>query len=681
MSFLNPFFLFATSAALLPVLYHFVRNLRARKSEFSSLMLLKKNSKELVKRRRLRDLLLMTLRAAMFALLALAFARPFLPRAQVPFTSGGQHQSVVLLLDNSYSMQHGEAFEAARQEALNLLQAAGPRDEFSVVAFSDEVEQLTTLETDLTRHRSALENQLTLSNRSTNFYPALRRAQDILQDARYQQRKIVLLSDLQQNGWTRSLNNWQLETGITFTPIAVGAERPSNAYIEEFKLTQKRQGEQVTLRYDARVTAQREAASREKDITLSIDGSQAAQKSAPALASSPVTFQEKTSDNRTYRGVLLLEEDALSLDNAYYFTYQVQERPALLAVSDASSSTYSSTFFLQNAFDAGEDARYRFEAAGRQALRQTTLRDKDVVFLSNVSSLTEAQMEALQRYVKEGGGLIISFGEQVDNAAFSDHLRTFGIGQLNGAAVDPASEAIIGEVDLHHPVFEPFATSGMAPIWRPTFNRYVTVKPDTNAAVVGTYDSGDPFLIERQVGQGRVLAYTSTLSTNWTDFPINELFVPFIYQLAGYAARSTDRKYAFTVGEAVTLPGQPGDSWDVRTPDGQQFKVAVSESGEGYFRKTQEPGHYLAARGREQFPFSVNVDARESDLQFRDEEEAFAAVNNPQSPQTASIQSPQMAGPGDEAHQSFWQYLLVVVIGLFVVETLLANRWPRLRRA
>ena len=82
MSFINTFFLFAISAAVLPVLFHFVRKMKAKKVPFGSLMFLKATPKELIKKRRLRDLLLMTLRAAIFGLLAFAFARPFIPRTK-----------------------------------------------------------------------------------------------------------------------------------------------------------------------------------------------------------------------------------------------------------------------------------------------------------------------------------------------------------------------------------------------------------------------------------------------------------------------------------------------------------------------------------------------------------------------------------------------------------------------
>ncbi|MEX0600728.1 MAG: BatA domain-containing protein, partial [Rhodothermales bacterium] len=85
MSFINSIFLFATAAAVLPVLYHLVRRMRARTVPFSSLKFLKATPKELIRKRRLKDRLLMLARAALLALLALVFARPYLPSEQLPF--------------------------------------------------------------------------------------------------------------------------------------------------------------------------------------------------------------------------------------------------------------------------------------------------------------------------------------------------------------------------------------------------------------------------------------------------------------------------------------------------------------------------------------------------------------------------------------------------------------------
>ena len=77
MAFLTPFFLLGAAAAALPVLVHLVRRTQARRVEFPSLMFLRRIEQKTIKKRTLRNLLLLALRCAALALLALAFARPY----------------------------------------------------------------------------------------------------------------------------------------------------------------------------------------------------------------------------------------------------------------------------------------------------------------------------------------------------------------------------------------------------------------------------------------------------------------------------------------------------------------------------------------------------------------------------------------------------------------------------
>ena len=676
MSFVNTLFLYATGAALLPVLYHFVRKTQARKVPFSSLMLLKDRQEELIKRRRLRDLLLMMLRVCILALLALAFARPFLPQDQMPLATSPESQSVVLLIDNSYSMQYGDVFEAARRTALQRLDEAGPNDEFAVVAFSDEVQQLTSLDGNVEVHRSVVENELQPSNRSTNFYQSLRTAEEILQDARHENRQIVLISDLQQHGWTNALQDWKMEGGITFEPLGVAPESIENAYVEAFSLQKRQEGKMTRLRYDARVAAQGARAERSKAVRLSIDGAAVGQQAVTG-ASGRVTFQSETDEQRVYQGELTVDDEVFSIDNAFYVTYPVGGRPSLLGVGDPAAGG-SDAFFLQKAFDVGEAARFDFEAASR--LPAGRLETYDGIFLTGSASLEAAQREALLQYVRAGGTVIVALGGEQEEAA--DLVQGLGVGQLQEAVTNLSQEAIIGEVDMRHPVFEVFKRpDGGDVIWRPAFRRYQRVQPHAEAQVVGRFDTGDPLLIERSHGAGSILAYTSTFGTRWTDFPLHASFVPFLYQLAAYATTEAERQRQFRVGDAVPLKGQPGDTWDVRTPDDEQYKVEISEAGTGFFRNTDTPGHYRAVHDREAFDFSVNVDAQESQLQFRDQEEAYAAVAH-----AAASEEPLTAGPTvasaqeAEKEQKFWWYLMLGVVGLFVLETLLANRVHRMFR-
>ena len=97
MSFITPLFLAAGLTALVPVLLHLVRRLRAREVPFSTHMFLEATPIQRVRRRQLQDILLMLLRAAALVLLALLFARPFIPPEELPFLLETERESVAIL--------------------------------------------------------------------------------------------------------------------------------------------------------------------------------------------------------------------------------------------------------------------------------------------------------------------------------------------------------------------------------------------------------------------------------------------------------------------------------------------------------------------------------------------------------------------------------------------------------
>ena len=180
---------------------------------------------------------------------------------------------------------------------------------------------------------------------------------------------------------------------------------------------------------------------------------------------------------------------------------------------------------------------------------------------------------------------------------------------------------------------------------------------------------------KRLSGDGRILVMTSSFNTEWSDFPVNDVFLPFVYQLAKYALTTTDTAASFLVGDQVMFNGASGDEWEVRTPDGRFIRLTLDESGAGWFRDTDIPGNYQAVHGSEQRLFSVNVDTRESDLAAKDEAEVYAAISgsgNRSGEHTAEASMGSIAD--DEKKQKLWRFALLFIIGLFIFETFLANR-------
>ena len=131
MTFLNPLLLLGLLGMAVPVLIHLLSRRTARHVEFSSLDFLRKLERKSMRRVRFRQLLLLIVRMAIVAAIAVAMARPTL--VGVAAGGGRGSTSAVLVLDGSYSM--GAAvdgttlFEAAKDRAHEILRTLDDGDE------------------------------------------------------------------------------------------------------------------------------------------------------------------------------------------------------------------------------------------------------------------------------------------------------------------------------------------------------------------------------------------------------------------------------------------------------------------------------------------------------------------------------------------------------------------------
>src|SRR5690349_6319767 len=114
MGFLAPWFLTGIAAVGLTIWIHLLRQYRSTPHPFSSLMFFERRTQSSIKHRKLRYLLLLSLRVALLILMALAFANPFVTRTAAS-TGGGK--LLVIAVDNSFSMRYDNHLARAKQEA------------------------------------------------------------------------------------------------------------------------------------------------------------------------------------------------------------------------------------------------------------------------------------------------------------------------------------------------------------------------------------------------------------------------------------------------------------------------------------------------------------------------------------------------------------------------------------
>src|SRR5262245_1560917 len=133
-----------TNAALLaglagitaPILIHLLLRRRSQRMRFSTVQFFVKKDEQSMRKRKLRNLLLLSLRVLLFTLLVLAFARPYLRNSFAALNTGKRRQAI-LLLDTSASMQsvgsNGQQWKHAKESAKQVLAGLQADDRAALV--------------------------------------------------------------------------------------------------------------------------------------------------------------------------------------------------------------------------------------------------------------------------------------------------------------------------------------------------------------------------------------------------------------------------------------------------------------------------------------------------------------------------------------------------------------------
>ena len=217
---------------------------------------------------------------------------------------------------------------------------------------------------------------------------------------------------------------------------------------------------------------------------------------------------------------------------------------------------------------------------------------------------------------------------------------------------DGARFLTVGEADSTHPSMD------KANRWDGV-RFYFAVKVDPkDSRVVAKLTDGTPLLLEKKVGEGRVLLLTSGLDNLTNDFPLHPVFIPFIDQTAGYLSGVGSRIGSRVVDSFLELrtAKEQSVSVEVVDPDGKR-PLSLKEAAAAQTFQLTDTGFYQLrlANGRQDL-IGVNADRRESDLDVIPDDVLKLwqgnAGNQPQ-------QTPGTAQPPDPPRPfGLWWYLL-----------------------
>lgn len=644
MSFLSPLLLAGVLGAAVPLVIHLIGRRRAPRLRFAAVDFLLRSNRRLARRLRLRQWLLLALRMALVASIAVMMAKPFTETASDLPAAGTRAQSAVIIVDDTLSMSRqvdGQPlFERARARARQLVQMLGAGADVAVIGLTDPSRPLPAL-TRQRRRVSAAVDTLGVGAAHARAGPAVNWAARILGDTSVKERHIFVVTDGAAHGWARGTPPRSV-AGIPVHVVDVASKSAGNAAVVDLRSGASAAPGRRSSRITARV-CNHDPAKLERRITLTVDRQVVARGvvRAGARACATKAFEHTFDRGGLHIAVVALERDALPADDRRFLRLELESSDRALLVNGAPSPVRhrDELFYLEIALatGAGSGGAVTSHQVTPGELQRTTLNAHDVAILCNVGTLPAGVMGALTRFVERGGGLLVAVGGNVEPGRFNATVgRVLGV-ELRGAmtAAPPGSGAPalrLGRVDSAHPLLAPIWTAARgAGLRSARFRRVYRLKPDTTGKrrTVLWYDDGAPALVETRRGEGRMLLFTSTLDRDWNDLPIRPGYLPLVQQMARYLSRGDidPPRRAVLVGAEAELPVPRGmTQLRLTHPDGREQlwtrrqlagkrAVTVRVSLPGLHVLAGAPGAGAAAlQTLERESFVANVDPRESDL-------------------------------------------------------------------
>jgi hypothetical protein len=618
MSFLQPWALLALLAVAAPVLIHLWGRPRAVPRRFATIEFLRRSQQDAARRLRIRQAILLALRISVFVLLPLAVALPILECGPRGTTSVGDRlpASVVVVVDASASNQRGSSDEGLRQAVQRVVGRLRAWDQVAIVVAGPRAESLLPDWTD--RHGVALEafRRAELPPGRSDVERAFALARDLQAGSRQPVRRTVWVTDAAPGSDVRTLDP-ALAEGVGLLEVLDPWEgRRTNRAVMALRAVPADDAPPGAWVIEADVGAWGEADEVACTVTFLVDGAEAGAQtvSVPAGQTALATLQVSLAPGVPHRLEARVEDPGGAwADNVRTAQVQAEAGLAILLVNgDARSAAYSDElFFVERALGAALDDRAgaTTRTTTTDRLQPADLAEVDVVVLANVAALPRPTVDALVRFAEEGGGVLLSLGDnvvverwnQVFGPLLPKPLRTL-VRLTEAQDPDAAIKATrLGQVDLRHPIFRVFQLPGGETLQGALVYGYGLVEPAAveGARVVASYGDGGPALLERRIGSGQVLLWTSTLDADWTNLPFRTAYVPLLLRIMEHLARrSAEGAREVETGWVHHLEAPvPGvERLVVTAPDGTRAVLLVDEDGADWVPRQVGP-HTVVAEG------------------------------------------------------------------------------------
>lgn len=733
--FLAPWFLLGLLTVAIPVIIHLRRSTRTQRIIFSTTRFFDEQFVRSARKARLQDLLLMMLRMALLALFVLALSQPLL---RLPGLSGLARmveggRTIVIVLDDSASMgvatASGTLIEQAKAAATSLIDglspAAGDRVAVVLAGRRQPGPQLLLAEPtpDMEVARQAIA-QVRVTDLAGDLVAAVKRAGELLGTGKAGRatgrEEVYVFSDMQASalGGEAALtagpgvplflvslapSRAQDAANISVDSIAAGASRPL-----------------VNVPFHVRALLQNHGpALVPAQVRLVLDDQVVGSEWVELLPrrGRVVHFSSRLPQGGWHRGRIEVSAegaDALAADSQRYFVVNVSDALTVAAVNGSPSEIASADelFFFNLALAAGAGHGPADPAAPERAaitVKPLSMADlisqpiaSPLVVLANVAEVSPEAATALERYVDQGGSVLMTLGDRTQAAAWNHMVgggRLHGgllpgsIGTRRGIPGGADSGTTMAAVASDHPALGGFSGQGLGGLSSAHIDGWWELDVPPESVLLAAAD-GSPLLVEKRFGRGRVMVLATTIDRDWTNLPLVPAYVALVYRLTTYLALpGLDGGGFAQTGELVALPASATQAQitQVITPQGriiypQVYQPTADAAPATVLEDVSDAGVYQikpAAATGDTLPtalFAANIPADEAQTLYADRQSITPYVA-PDASWVFLEDARRVAEQAQVARRGvgLWNQLLVLALLVGLFEPWLANRFSRRR--
>ncbi len=671
MGFFAPWFLAALAGLSLPVYLHLLKRQKDPPRPVPSLMFWESRTQASTRHRRLRYFLLLSLRLALLLLLILAYANPFINRSTAALSNG---RLVLLVVDNSFSMRAGTRLADAKNAAMSVLAGKGAA-RAQVAAFGSQLRLMTQPIEDQSALRAAV--QAIQPGDGHGSFGELARAVRGIAESVHTPVEFHLFSHMQRGDLAATFSDMALPANVKLVTHAVVSKAQPNWTVESVDAPGQVWGKDAKPVHVQAVIAGFGTPAAQRAVSLVVNGKTTATKTVavPANGRATVDFPALEVPYGFSRCEVKIEAaDAFPADDLRRFAVERSDPQKVLLIHNYGDRR--SPLYIGAALSAAAQSAFTLESIDVNEAANRKPSNYAFIVLSDLNTLPSLLENSLNRYVRSGGSVLIAAGT---SAGARSQIPIFGahIVRTRDYSRVPDRFMTVGSSDSSYPAV---AKAGGWPGVK--FFYALDVDPGTGpdaARVIVRLSDQTPLLMEKRIGEGRVVLLTSGLDNLTNDFPLQPAFVPFIEQTARYLAGSERQGGSRPVDAYLELRNakEQAQGVEITDPEGKR-PLTLGEAASAQSFQLTEAGYYQLrlANGRRD-EVAVNPDPKESNLDVIPAD--VLALWQGKGGQASQVSSKEASAPGppppNKTPQALWWYVMLFVLASAVAESALASRY------